>query len=465
MLIWLIIIFCIVIFGVLGYFKGLIRSIVSLIGLIIALLLAVPLGPKFYPLVNKLGFTHPFSPPILGPIFVYLLITIIAIVIAFLIDWQINRRYRFAMDEYTRLLWNRLSQRLGACIGIIAGVIYGIVICLLIYIFGYPAVLFVEDFHPSWQKLLKQARIELSTTGLDQCVAAFDPMPPQYYSIVEVLALIYHNNPDIYERLINYPAFLEFEDISEFQQIATDTQILGALQTKADIFSLIKHPKIIAILNNHQIMNRLAQIDMTDLYMFLKSGRSAKFSNQPILGRWKIDIPASYVAIRRKQPDMEVRQMFMIKLILTTFLPKLEFVAMPDGLAKFKLQLTEEAEAFRKSIVEAIRKQEEAIQQAINPYGRYSADVIGRYGFGGEEETRPQTKIPLVPQVPGMERFEFSGQGTWREDRPGRYILNIKDQGGNQIRAVAEKVDLTTLRIGFGNWVLVFYHVLPPPEE
>jgi len=461
MLVWTLIIVAFAFFGLTGYFKGAVRSLVSLLGVILGVWLAFPLAPQFKPLVVKLGFTHPFEPPVLAPIFVFLLFILVFFGLGFLAHWLLKSRYQFAMDDYMLAKWDRLNRRLGLVIGLIAAFTYSIIACLLIYIFGYPAVPFTTEGSPGWQKLLKTARVQLYETKMDRCVASLDPMPHRYYDVVDVLALIYHN-PSVYERLANYPPFLEFQQMQEFRDLATDTQILGTLQTQGPVLPLLSNPKILAILNNQTIMNHLAQVDLSDLYTYLMTGKSPKYADQPILGKWKIDIAASYVAIRRKQPDMSVRQMRMVKLVLTLFLPKLEFMATPSKKAILKLKLTGQAQQIHKQMQEAIQKAQEAMQQAMGPYG-YGAEAR-RYGLmppAGQEQTQQkQTKVPLVPPVPGMLAFDFNGTGTWTQIRNGRYRIRIKDTQGRTVTGIAEFQEKDLLRIEFGDWVLIFYPAL-----
>ncbi len=59
MLLWLIIVAIFIVLGLTSYYKGAIRTLVSLVGVILASFLALPLGPLLKPLVPKVGWTHP----------------------------------------------------------------------------------------------------------------------------------------------------------------------------------------------------------------------------------------------------------------------------------------------------------------------------------------------------------------------------------------------------------------------
>ena len=112
---------------------------------------------------------------------------------------------------------------------------------------------------------------------------------------------------------------------------------------------------------------------------------------------------------------------------------------------------------------EAIQKAQEAMQQAMGPYG-YGLEETSRYGLmppaGQEQPQQKKAKVPLVPPVPGMPAFDFNGTGTWTQIRNGRYRIRIKDTQGRTVTGIAEFQEKDLLRIEFGDWVLLFYPAL-----
>ena len=121
MLIW---ICAVLIFGILGvssYYKGAVRSLVSLLGLFVAVFAALPLGPYLRPLVPKLGLVHPVWPYVVPPVIVFLIMVLIFGGISFLVHHKVYMHFKYATDDYTRLRWERLNRKLGLCVGILAG--------------------------------------------------------------------------------------------------------------------------------------------------------------------------------------------------------------------------------------------------------------------------------------------------------------------------------------------------------
>ncbi|MCD6339734.1 MAG: CvpA family protein [Verrucomicrobia bacterium] len=453
MLVWTIVILIFAILALGSYYKGAIRSGVSLIGLFLAVWLSLPLGVHLRPLVPKLGLTHPAWPYVLPPLTVFFLFVLIFGAAGFLIHYKIHTHYKLAADDYTRIKWERLNRKLGLSVGVLGGLVYSLLVGLIIYMLGYPAVQFTTDSSPAIQRALSSARKQLAETGMDRAVAALDPLPPRFYRTVDVLGLIYHN-PSVHERLANYPPFLDFAERSEFQDIANDAQIMNALQTQAPILSILNNPKILGLIQNQEIMGKLAQVDLDDLYDYLKTGKSKKYDEEQILGRWKLDVPATYIAIRRKQPDMTVRDMRTVKTMLTVFLPKLQFMATPSRNAYMKLELTDQAQALINAAKKRVEAARQAAQQAANPYG-YDPLAAQRYGMPAQEETpKEEPTQSFIPKMPGMPAFDFQGEGNWSK-RSGKYIVRLRS--GKKAVVASAEVDQDSLRLTIGNVVLVFY--------
>lgn len=455
MLIWTIAIVVIALLGVSSYYKGAIRSMVSLIGLFVAIALALPLAPHLKPLVPKLGLVHPIWPYVLPPVIVFVVVALIFVGLGFLVHHKVAMHYKYATDDYTRVRWERLNRKLGLCVGILAGGIYTLLLGLVIYIFGYPAVQVTNDNSPQGQRLLSQARQQLTTTGLDKSVSALDPMPDNYYLISDLVGLVYNNN-SLHERLANYPAFLEFAERQEFKDIVTDTEIMGGLQTQAPIIPILNNPKILGLLDNAEIMEKLRQVDLKDLYRYLETGTSAKFQ-EPILGRWRINIADTYILARRQNPDMTSKQMRAIKTLLVVWLPNFTLMATPDGNIYPKVELSREARAF----VDAARSAIEAAQQAAaqnNPYG--DPTMQQRYGlgpgYGQEPPEGSQRSGNSLADLTGVPQLDM-GTGSW--ERRGRDYRISFTQGNNNRRGTAT-IDEDTLKLDLNGMTYVFLRTM-----
>jgi uncharacterized membrane protein required for colicin V production len=452
------------IFGILGvssYYKGAVRSLVSLLGLLVAVFAALPLGPYLRPLVPKMGLVHPVWSYVIPPVMVFLIVVLIFGGVSFLVHHKVYMHYKYATDDYARLRWERLNRKLGLCVGILAGSIYMLLVGLGIYIFGYPAVQFTNDSSPKGQQILSDARVQLTQVGLDRSVSALDPMPTSYYLVTDLAGLVY-NNPSVLERLANYPLFLQFGEMPEFQDIATDTDIMGILQTQGPVMQLINNPKLLGLLENATVMNVLRQVDSKDLYQYLVTGKSAKYAGEKILGRWRLLPSDTYITARRANPDMSPKEMRAIKTFIAVFLPGMTFMATPEKKVYLKLHFKPQAQALIKQVQDARKAAQQAADMA-DPYGAYGmgADEAARYGLGAAPQPRNQKKQQAkggLPDLPGVPDLNIAGSGTW-EKHGIRYTIRYKDTKGRDRRGTVE-VDNEILRLTLDNMTLVFLRTM-----
>lgn len=439
MLLWLIIIAIFVVLGLTSYYKGAIRSLVALVGVILASFLALPLAPLLKPLVPKVGLTHPFWAVLLPPVVVFLLIALLFVGLSFLVHHKVMLHFKYATDDYTRLRFERLNQRLGLVVGLVGGVIYSLLVGLVIYILGYPAVQVTGDDSPALQRFLSAARKDITATGLDRTLAALDPMPENYYLACDVTGLVYQNYAALQQRLANYPAFLAWGERPEFKEIATDTALLNLLQTRGPVLEVIKHPKIVALLNNPEVMGELEALSLKDLYQYLKTGKSAKYDEEKILGWWQLDPHATFTLARRKNPNMPPKQMSELKQLLMVWIPQLTVMAAPDKSLLLRVELSEQA----RQIIEAARKAAEAAaqaQQQASGVQQLPPGYAERYGLmrRGPEAAPAPDAAPAAPAMPAVPGANLAGKGTWeREGSSLRYKVTIQNEQGRESRGTA----------------------------
>lgn len=436
MLIWMIVIVVLGVLGVTGYYKGAIRSLVSLIGLFLAMFLSLPLSPALRPLVPKVGITNPVLSWLLPPAVVFLLFVLVFTGVAFFLHYKLVLFFKYKTDDYVRQAWERLNRRLGLCVGLVGGGIYIVLVGLLIYIFGYPAVQVTSDDSPAGMRFLSKARLELHEAGLDRTLAAIDPMPEYFYLASDVLGLLYNNHP-LWERVATYPAFLALGDRAELQDIATDVDLQGMLQTKAPVITIVNHAKIQTVINNSEIMQELRQTDLKDLYQYLKSGKSAKYDEVKILGRWRLDTAATLTLERKKNPDITPAEMKKLRLLVMVFLEKVSFMATPDNRAFVKMDLSEEA----KKMIEAAKAAAapRPTEDGAAPGAVMDSRMAMRYGLrprtGAPTPTPAPAATPAAPALP-VPDVNLASQGTWERDGD-KYKLKLKDEKGKDQSADA----------------------------
>jgi hypothetical protein len=357
-----------------------------------------------------------------------------------------------------------MNQRLGASVGLLAGLIYTVLVTLIVYVLGYPCVQVTGDDSPATLKYLKQAREQLRDTGLDKSLAAFDPMPENYYLTCDVIGLLYHNHV-LQDRLMNYPAFLALSERSEFQEIATDVDLQGLLQTKGPFVNVINHAKVQAVVANDEIVQELKKIDLKDLQKYLKTGVSDKYSEEKVLGRWKLDTSATLTTMKKRNPDMPAPQMAMLKKLVSIFLPKVSLLATPDNKVIMKMELTEEAQKIIQAAQAALNAPPPEQEEAA-PAPQMDERMMRRYGLMGRgrammragpapDTARPAPPKPSSPMVAaGVADVNFSGQGSW--ERVGdKYRIKFQDERGKEHSGEAT-ADEEKLALNIQGQTLVF---------
>lgn len=438
MLIWAIILGIFVILGVSSYYKGAIRSLVSLLGLLVALFLTKPLAPLLKPLVPMVGLAHPLWAVLIPQLVAFLLIVAVFTGLGFFVHQKVALHFKYSTDDYSRLRWERLNHRLGLCVGLYAGAIYSVLVCAVIYVTGYPLVGVTSAESPTMQRLLAQAREDLHTTGLDKTLASLDGMDENYYLTSDTLALLYGNGAVLQDRLDNYPAFLTLSERPELKEIATDTDLQQLIQTAGPAVSLVKHPKILAVVNNAEIVEQLKQVDLKDLYNYLRTGKSEKYGEEKILGRWKLDPSATLVSVKRKNPDMSVAEMRRLKDQITIFLPKTTLMVTPDKQAFLRIEMTEQA----KKLIEDAQARVKAVADATanGDAGEAAASsslMAQRYGLRPRAPATPAAPAAgSAAAQPGMPEMPPSLAGTWSRDGI-KYKLALKDDKGHEQTADA----------------------------
>jgi hypothetical protein len=307
---------------------------------------------------------------------------------------------------------------------------------LVIYIFGYLTVqVSAATGNPALIGFLNKARMDMESGGWDALMARFDPMPPNYYVTSDVLGLIYHN-PLVMKRLTIYPAFLSLSQMAEFKDLTGDADFSGMLKSEASPQAILDSSKIQALINQQAFADHLKEIDPQDLYTYLKTGKSPKYDDIPILGKWKVDVAGVIRQAKRKNPTISSEQLLMLKRVATTVLEGITLIATPEHQVFVKFTPTEALQKMQKAARDA--------QTAANGGG-----IGGGGGFAGGGGTSqmaqryrnaapppPRSAQPSPPPnraAPGdaLKTYELAGQGTW-EEKLGKYTLRIRRGSGGE---------------------------------
>jgi hypothetical protein len=447
MLIWILALILFAIAGACGFKLGAVRFGVSLVGLILAAALALPLGPYLKPLVPMAGFKNPVWPVVLPPVVVFLIIYAIFIGFSFFVHRKVELHYKYNADDVARFGWERVNRAVGLWVGLIMGAVWLLLIGLVIYVAGYFTYQLSSDQTTTlYVRWLDQGREEMHSTGLDQAVAPFDPMPARYYEASDILGLIYQN-PILVSRLSQYPPFLLLSEKPEFQELGKDPEFNQMLLSKADIMDLVKHPKLQAVLQNPEIVQELLSQDLKDLRAYLETGISPRYQDDKILGKWKLDPWATMAQERKRHPDMTSSEMRRLKAVMTEIMPAVSITATTDK--KIALKADGVADRLRQLFEPPAPK-----VVAVAPQAQMSQQMMQRYGRGQPRVAAPVAAAPAAPRTNAVPYVVLSSQGGW--DRSGdSYQLKVQNEKG-KTESLEAAADDDRLTVHMPNVTLVF---------
>ena len=418
MSLWILAIVIIAIFVGIGFAQGAIRSAISLVGLILAFLLAIPFGGVLKPLLVKFGVANPVWQVLIPPLVAFFVIYLVISGLSFFAHHKVYLMYKYKRDDVDRIRWERMNRHVGAGIGALMGVITFLGVSGLIYAGGYLTVQLSGDENPGTIKFLNSAREGMASSGFDKVAAKFQPASQTYYESADILGLIYHN-PLLQSRLATYPYFLSLGQRPEFQEIGNDKEYNDLIFGKAPVTQLIAHPRTQGLLSNAEIMEYLKGTDRKDLLEFLRTGKSAKYEDQEILGVWNLDKSAVVTLIRKAKPDIRSKELRMLKSALES-VPDVSLIATTDNKVIFRGGGAPPAPA---------QPEQPA---AVDPMvARYGPEYARRMQPGGQAPAPVTNKPPetIASPVPTIKE----GEGTWSEEN-GQYFVTF-DVAGQQVKA------------------------------
>jgi hypothetical protein len=246
---------------------------------------------------------------------------------------------KYKRDEKTYIKWERLSHRLGMCLGLVNGAVYFVLILIPFYVAGYlttQVATGAED--PKGMQFVNEVRSQLHEAKVDRVIAAYDPAPENFYEASDVLGLV-KNNPLLANRLSQYPVFLSLAERPEFQDIANDVQINEMIQRQSKISDILKHPKVQAVVTNVAITSEIGRLlgsDLKDLHAYLQTGKSEKYDEEKILGRWILNLDATVAQEKVANPKVTPFQLRQLKETKYASMRGTQFIATTDETAFLK---------------------------------------------------------------------------------------------------------------------------------
>src|SRR5665213_330340 len=326
--------------GVLMWLKrGAIRAAFSFVGIIFAALLAVPAGKLFKPLLPHVGIHDETLVWMIAPFVAFGLVLTLFKVAGFVVHRKMNVHYKYYAGDLRLALWARMNSRLGACVGTLNGTVYLVLLCFVIYNLSYWTVQVASDDKESRSaKLVNELGRDLDSTGMDKAARSVATMPDDYYKVADLVGLICQN-PQLTDRLGRYPAFISLLQRDDLQQLAQNADLTNAWLAHAPMGEILSQPAVKTILKNNDLVNTVWMTitnNMDDLTTYLKTGKSAKYDSEQILGRWDFNVGVTVAMLRVAQPNIPSSQMRSIRALWTEAYAQTILIAGSDNQAFLK---------------------------------------------------------------------------------------------------------------------------------
>ncbi len=339
MTIWILVSVMLLSLAALGYRQGAVRVSFSLIGIIVSAFLAGPLAKFVKPMLPHVGIHDPTVIWLLSPLIVFWILMIPFKSAGFFVHRKVEVHFKYKEDSLQLLRWNRLNARLGLGLGLINGLAYLVLISFIIFDLSYwTAQVATSDDEGRLVKLLNRMGHDSETTGYAQIARAIDPMPDNYFKYADLAGLLYQN-PQLRDRLADYPMFISLTEREDFKQLGQNNEFQNAWKQRAPIRQLLGNDQFKSLWKNQETANMvmgIVQDNYDDLCTYLQTGQSAKYGSEKIVGRWGFNVAATTSRLLETRPVISSREMRTLRAWVTQSYAKTAFVAGADGQAFLK---------------------------------------------------------------------------------------------------------------------------------
>jgi uncharacterized membrane protein required for colicin V production len=317
-----------------GWRQGAIRAAFSAVGILIAALLAVPVGHLVHPLLPHLGASNPILAWALAPVVGFILALIPFKVAAHFVHQRINVYYKYKAGDLRLSLWERLNTRLGICVGLLNGAAYFILATFFIFNLAYWTVqTAVAQDQPIWIRLVNRLGNDLQSTGLSRPADAVGTLSPENYQLADLAGFLMQN-PKVGPRLATYPALTSLWEQDNMQPLVTDSSLANALNAETPLGDILYNPSVLSLMANPELSHQGLGILLTnydDLTAYLKTGNSAKYDGEKIIGRWKFNPAVTVAWLRQDQPQIRASEMRAIRAWMAQSYAKTRILATGDN--------------------------------------------------------------------------------------------------------------------------------------
>jgi hypothetical protein len=325
---------------------------VSMIGAVVAYVATIYLTPIAAPLMDMVGIRNPVTVWWLTPIVVYLLIFLMMNGAAQGIYMKVNLFFQYRAKEDAKIRFERMDVNVGLALGIANGCVLLTILSVPIYVAGYVSVQFKgQESDPILYSMLNRARTDLTSTGFDKVSAALAPNTDELFQLADTAALIYHN-PGVQDFLGEYPEFYHFVEEntiggdtdnsdggSSYDDEESDdfvADFTSLLTGQGGLGAILAHPRTLELMSDSDFMGVIENIDYADLTEFINTGISPKYQDDPIVGKWRIDLPRSVRDYGRKLPQLRPAYLSRLPAFAKGRFGDIHLIISPTGSAYLK---------------------------------------------------------------------------------------------------------------------------------
>ena len=342
MILWIVALLLLGLVGMVGYYQGAVRAAMSFLGLIVGAALAVPLGNAIGPILKLVGVKHPVLIALIAPLVVFVVILSAFKIGGLTLHRKLDGYYKYQGSDTKRLLFERMNQRVGIAVGVLNAAVYVLLLAGLFYVLGYFTVQMAPKANdPFLMKLVSRVAQDVQSTSLHKALGPFIMAKERYFDAVDAMGTIFHN-PVVQNRLATYPPFLPISDRQEFKDLGKDVKFQEFWLKGPGYEEFKDHPKIGPLIQNVDLYTNVTATlngDYKDLNTWLQTGKSEKFGDEKIIGRWEVDLGASMAHARKSKPNITTVELRWLRRSLLG-LSNATFVAFLDNKARLRLPMT-----------------------------------------------------------------------------------------------------------------------------
>src|ERR1700690_276022 len=255
MTIWILALVLLISLAALGYRQGAVRVAFSLIGIMISALLAAPLAKYVKPMLPHVGIQDPTVIWMVAPVIVFVILLIPFKSLGYFVHRRMEVYFKYKGEGMQLIRWNRLNARLGLCLGPINALAYLVLISFVVFDLSYwTTQVAVSGDENRLIKLLNQMGRDSETTGFAQIARAIDPMPDSYFQYADLAGLLIQN-PQLKDRLADYPMFISLTERDDFKQLGQNSEFQNTWKQRAPIRQLLDNDQFKSLWGNPDTAN------------------------------------------------------------------------------------------------------------------------------------------------------------------------------------------------------------------